>query len=139
MIDKFQCAGTRRSKVLMQLTPRGSAPSIGLRDASPRPKSTSGVPLRGNFEPEAESKSPRSALSVREMGGAPRNPAPRNHFLVWIVKPSGWNCTDALGGEKTIVEGRPLLGTLPLSLISGRTRRPTFAAQGPAGGPLGNL
>ena len=24
---------------------------------------------------------------VREMGGAPRNPAPRNHFLVWIVKP----------------------------------------------------
>ena len=24
---------------------------------------------------------------VREMGGAPRNPAPRNHFSVWIVKP----------------------------------------------------
>ena len=24
--------------------------------------------------------------SVREMGGAPRNPAPRNHLLVWIVK-----------------------------------------------------
>ena len=26
---------------------------------------------------------------LREMGGAPRNPAPGNHFLVWIVKPSG--------------------------------------------------
>ena len=24
----------------------------------------------------------------------PRNPAPRNHFLVWIVKPSGCHCTD---------------------------------------------
>ena len=28
------------------------------------------------------------------MGGAPRNPAPRNHFLVRIVKPSGCHCTD---------------------------------------------
>ena len=33
---------------------------------------------------------------VREMGGAPRNPAPRNHFLVRIAKPSGRHCTDAL-------------------------------------------
>ena len=32
--------------------------------------------------------------STREMGGAPRNPAPRSHFLVWIVKPSGFHCTD---------------------------------------------
>ena len=40
---------------------------------------------------------------IREMGGAPRNPAPRNHFLVWIVKPSGCHCTDAFG-EKTIVD-----------------------------------
>ena len=31
---------------------------------------------------------------IREMGGAPMNPAPRNHFLVWIVKPSGCHCTD---------------------------------------------
>ena len=31
--------------------------------------------------------------SIREMEGAPRNPAPRNHFLVWIVKPSGCHCT----------------------------------------------
>ena len=34
------------------------------------------------------------------MGGAPRNPAPRNQFLVWIVKPSGCHCTDAFGGEE---------------------------------------
>ena len=34
---------------------------------------------------------------LREMGGAPRNPAPRNHLLVWIVKPSGGQCRDALG------------------------------------------
>ena len=32
--------------------------------------------------------------AIREMGGAPRNPAPRNHFLVRIVKPSGCHCTD---------------------------------------------
>ena len=31
---------------------------------------------------------------LREMGGAPRNPAPRNHFSAWIVKPSGCHCTD---------------------------------------------
>ena len=33
-------------------------------------------------------------LAVREMGGAPRNPAPRSHFLVWVVQPSGCHCTD---------------------------------------------
>ena len=31
---------------------------------------------------------------IREMGGAPRNLAPRNNLLVWIVKPSGCHCTD---------------------------------------------
>ena len=35
----------------------------------------------------------------REVGGAPMIQAPRNHFLVWIVKPSGRHCTDALGGK----------------------------------------
>ena len=39
-------------------------------------------------------------IIIREMGGAPRNPAPRNHLLVWIVKPSGCHCTDALGGKE---------------------------------------
>ena len=32
---------------------------------------------------------------LREMGGAPRNPAPRNHLLMWIVKTSGCHCTNA--------------------------------------------
>ena len=40
---------------------------------------------------------PRS--EIREMGGAPRNPAPRNHFLVWTVKSSGCHCADAFGGK----------------------------------------
>ena len=31
---------------------------------------------------------------LRETGGAPGNPAPRKHFLVWIVKPAGCHCTD---------------------------------------------
>ena len=31
---------------------------------------------------------------LREMGGAPRNPAPRNQWLVRIVKPLGCHCTD---------------------------------------------
>ena len=57
-------------------------------------------------------------VCVREMGGAPRNPAPRNRFLVRIVKPSGCRCTDACGGTN-IVECRPLLGALPLSLRPG--------------------
>ena len=34
------------------------------------------------------------SANVREMGGALRGLAPRNHFLVWIVKPSGCHCTD---------------------------------------------
>ena len=32
--------------------------------------------------------------SIREMGGAPKNLAPRNHLLVWIVNPSCCHCTD---------------------------------------------
>ena len=48
----------------------------------------------------------------------PWNPAPRNHFLARIVKPSGRQCTDALCGETNIAECRPLLGALPLSLMS---------------------
>ena len=37
---------------------------------------------------------------IREVGGAPRNPSPRNHFLVCIVKPSGCHCTDAFGEKE---------------------------------------
>ena len=52
---------------------------------------------------------------LREMGGAPRNPAPRNHFLVWIVKPSGCNCTDAPGGKTYRRVPTPLSSTSPFS------------------------
>ena len=51
---------------------------------------------------------------LREMVGAPKNPAPSHHFWVWIVKPSGCHCTDAFGGQN-IVECRPLIGALPFS------------------------
>ena len=61
--------------------------------------------------------------TIREMGCAPRNPAPRNHFLVWIVKPSGCHCTDGhltsrafTEDPNRIVECRPPLGAPPLSL-----------------------
>ena len=63
-----------------------------------------------------------SLSQIRETGGAPRNPAHRNHLLVWIVKPSGCHCTDGhLTSRvslriKNIVECRPPLGALPLSL-----------------------
>ena len=36
----------------------------------------------------------RGASVIRDMGGAPRNPAPRNNYLVWIVQPSGCHCKD---------------------------------------------
>ena len=54
---------------------------------------------------------------LREMGGALRNPAPRNHFLVWIVKASGCRCTDGQV-DKNIVGCRPLCRALPLSLVT---------------------
>ena len=54
-------------------------------------------------------------MRIREMGGAPRNPAPRNHFLVWIVKPSGCHCTEALGGKKYRRVPTPLRSTYPFS------------------------
>ena len=42
-------------------------------------------------------------------------PAPRNHFLVWIVKPSGCHCADASGGEKYRRVPTPLRSTSPFS------------------------
>ena len=52
---------------------------------------------------------------LREMGGAPRNPAPRNHFLVGIAKPSGCHCTDTLGGKQYRRVPTPLRSTSPFS------------------------
>ena len=37
---------------------------------------------------------PAGRPSSGEMGGAPRNPAPRNLFLARIVKPAGCHCTN---------------------------------------------
>ena len=74
--------------------------------------------------------------SVREMAGATRNPAPRNHFLAWIVKPSGCHCTDAFGGNKyrrvPIPLRTPLRSTSPFS-ESGRIRGIQDAGFGMAG------
>ena len=67
-------------------------------------------------------------MIIREMGGAPRNPAPRNHFVVRIVKPSSWHFTDGhltsrafTEDQQKVAECRPPSGALPLSLTSGRT------------------
>ena len=49
------------------------------------------------------------------MGGSPRNPAPRNHLLAWIVKPSGCHCTDAFGGKRYRRVPTPLRSTSPFS------------------------
>ena len=46
----------------------------------------------------------RSDRTVIEMGGAPRNPAPKNHLLVSIVKPSGCHCTDGHLSSRVFTE-----------------------------------
>ena len=82
---------------------------------------------------------------LREMGGAPRNSAPRNRFRVRIVKPSGCHCTDGhltskvfTEDFKNIVECRPPSGALPLSLSSatpGRRLGPRSCPRGPSESP----
>ena len=79
---------------------------------------------------------PARYLKVREMGGAPRNLAPKNHLLVWIVKTSACQCTDGhltcrafSEGQQIIVECRPPSGALPLSPI----RCPPGAIRSPGG------
>ena len=46
--------------------------------------------------------------NIREMGGAPRNPAPRDNFLVWSVKPSGCHCTDGHLTSRVFTEDRQI-------------------------------
>ena len=50
----------------------------------------------------------RTRNDIREMGGAPRNPAPRNHLLVWIVKPSGCHCTDGQLTSRALTEDQQM-------------------------------
>ena len=45
-------------------------------------------------------------IYIIEMGGAPRNPAPRKRFLAWIVKPSDCHCTDGHLTSRVFSEGR---------------------------------
>ena len=59
--------------------------------------------------------SPAAVPPLREMGGAPRNRAPRNHFSVWTVKPSGCHCTHACGGNQYRRVPTPLRSTSPFS------------------------
>ena len=50
------------------------------------------------------------------MGGAPRNPAPRKHFVCVDCQTIKLLLHRCIRWTKTIVECRPPLGTLPLSL-----------------------
>ena len=70
----------------------------------------------------ARARATATRLSVREPGGAPRNPAPRNYFLAWIVEPSGCQCTDALGGNKCRRAPTPLRSTSPFSDLGSVSR-----------------
>ena len=69
-----------------------------------------------------DEQTPRSCLQARRvLGGAPRNPAPRSHFLAWIDKPSGCHSKDVFAGNKYC--GVPTLsGVLPLSLTKGKVK-----------------
>ena len=55
---------------------------------------------------------------IRELGGAPRNPAPRNHFWRGLSDHQAATARTHLV-EKHIVECRLLLGAFPLSLTEG--------------------
>ena len=52
---------------------------------------------------------------MREMGGAPRNPAPGNHLWVRIVEPPGCHGTDAFDGKEYRRVPTPLRSTSPFS------------------------
>ena len=65
----------------------------------PLPRDTIGPWSAGQW-PFAAPRDLDSRCAVREMGGATRNLAPRNHLFVWTVKSSGCHCTDAFGGKE---------------------------------------
>ena len=50
---------------------------------------------------------------LREMGGAQRNLAPRNHFLVWIVKTSGCHRTDKHLTSRAFTEDQTIWYRVP--------------------------
>ena len=61
--------------------------------------------------------------ALRELGGAPRNPAPRNHFFVRIVKPPGCHCTDAFRGKGYRKVPTPPRSSSPFSDLALARRR----------------
>ena len=63
-----------------------------------------GVQVAEQLVAGASMKEPR----VREMGGAPGNPAPRNHFSVRLVKPSGCHCTDGHFTSRVFTEDQQI-------------------------------
>ena len=81
------------------------------------------------------------------MGGAPRNPAPRNHLLVWVVKPSGCHCTAAFSEHTYRRVPTPLRSTSPFSELRtsrsgsshGRRARRQAARRGTEGEDRGNI
>ena len=88
----------------------------------------------------------KAPTRLREMGGAPRNPAPLNHFSVWIVKPSGYHCTDGHLTSRVFTEDQqispsadppeehlPFLSSLDIPGCGWGEDR--FAAEKPAGRP----
>ena len=72
---------------------------------------------KGEEEKEEEEKHEVEGerVSIREMGGAPRNPAPGNHSLVRIVNQSGCHCADALGRQTYCRVPTSLRSTSPFS------------------------
>ena len=71
----------------------------------------------------------RLSANIRQMGGAPRNPAPGNHLLVWILKPSGCHCTGPIGGETYRRVPTPLRSaSLPLRKGTTHRKRKTTAS-----------
>ena len=53
-----------------------------------------------------------------EMRGAPGSPAAGNHFLVWIVKPSGCHCTDGHLTSRVLTEEQTTYRRVPNPLRS---------------------
>ena len=82
-------------------------------------------PRRSHRRPSSASRGAARAVPLRGMGGAPMNPAPRNHFLVWIVKPSGCHCTDAFGGKTYRRVPTPLRSTSQAQELLVRSTSPT--------------
>ena len=90
----------------------------GARRRRPSSKTHPPAPPRRRAAPPG--RPPVCRLGVREMGSAPRNPAPRNHF--WRGLSNHQTATARMHSVETnIAECRPIAGALPLSLTMAKT------------------